>query len=151
MAEHRVVSWIFKHNKHVSDFVSQPPPKNAPCKFPRSTLKPFKRPLGRTRRLNLRLLLRLHVQLCKRCAWRFSPLNAGSRQQLRAKLLQVLDEFLFLASSSKCLAPKDHAEVNAVTRAVKRLSWSLQSGIGFLRDPLPGLPWASLAVGFPRL
>src|SRR5215831_17570046 len=31
----------------------------------------------------------------------------------------------------------------------KRLSWLLQSGVGFLRDPLPGLPWASLAVGFP--
>jgi hypothetical protein len=25
------------------------------------------------------LLLRLHVRLCKRCTWRFSPLNAGSR------------------------------------------------------------------------
>jgi hypothetical protein len=33
----------------------------------------------------------------------------------------------------------------------QRLSRSLQSGVGFLRDPLPGLPWASLAVGFPRL
>jgi hypothetical protein len=42
-------------------------------------------------------------------------LNAGSRQQLQAKLLQVLDEFLFLASSSKSLVPKDHAEVSAVT------------------------------------
>src|SRR5262249_40992698 len=31
MAEHRVVSWIFKHNKHVSDFVSQPSPKNRAC------------------------------------------------------------------------------------------------------------------------
>jgi hypothetical protein len=63
------------------------------------------------------LLLHLHVRLCKRYTWRFSPLNAGSRQQ-PCGLLQVLDEFLFLASSSKCLVPKDHAEVSAVTRAV---------------------------------
>src|SRR5262249_61800096 len=118
MAEHRVVSWIFKHNKHVSDFVSQPSPKNAPCEFPRSTLKPFKRPLRRTRRRNLRLLLRLRVRLCKRCAWRFLPLNAGSRQQPFVALLQVLGEFLFFASSSKSLAPKDHAEVCAIARAV---------------------------------
>jgi len=44
---------------------------------------------------------------------------------------------------------KDHAEVSAVTRAVERLSWSLQSGVRFLRDPLPGLPSASLAFSFP--
>src|SRR5262249_35994302 len=112
MAEHRVVSWIFKHNKHVSDFVSQLSPQNAPCEFPRSTLKPFKRPLRRTRRRNLRLLLRLHVRLCKQRTWRLSPPNAGSRQQLLTKLLQVLDEFLFLASSSKEFVPKDHAEVS---------------------------------------
>jgi hypothetical protein len=64
------------------------------------------------------LLLRLRVLLCKRCTWRFSPLNAGSRQQHQMKLLQVLDEFLFVASSSKCLVLKDHAEVSAVARAV---------------------------------
>jgi hypothetical protein len=58
-------------------------------------------------------------------------------------------EFLFLVSSSKSLVPKDHTEVSAVTRAVKRLSWSLQPGVGFLRDPLPGLPSAFLAVCFP--
>jgi len=33
-------------------------------------------------------------------------------------LLQVLDEFLFFASSSKGLAPKDHAEVCSIPRAV---------------------------------
>jgi hypothetical protein len=32
----------------------------------------------------------------------------------------------------------------------QRLSRSLQSGIRFLRDPLPDLPWALLTVGFPR-
>jgi hypothetical protein len=32
--------------------------------------------------------------------------------------LQVLDEFLFFASSSKGLVPKDHAEVCAIARAV---------------------------------
>jgi len=45
--------------------------------------------------------------------------------------------------------PKDHAEVSAVTRAAGRLSWSLQSGVCFLRDPLPGLPSAFLTVCFP--
>jgi hypothetical protein len=45
------------------------------------------------------------------------PLNAGSRQQL-CGLLHVLDEFLFLASLSKSLVPKDHAEVCAIARAV---------------------------------
>jgi hypothetical protein len=70
------------------------------------------------RRSNLRLWLRLHVRLCKRCTWRFSPLNAGSRQQSFVGLLQILDEFLFFASSSKCLVPKDHAEVCAIARAV---------------------------------
>jgi hypothetical protein len=70
------------------------------------------------RRSNLRLWLRLHVRLCKRCTWRFSPLNAGSRQQAFVGLLQILDEFLFFASSSKCLVPKDHAEVCAIARAV---------------------------------
>src|SRR5262249_4491087 len=54
------------------------------------------------------------------------------------------------ASSSKCLVPKDRAEVGAVTRAVKRLSWSLQSGVCFLRNRLPGLPSAFLAVSFPH-
>jgi hypothetical protein len=32
--------------------------------------------------------------------------------------LQVPDEFLLVASSSKSLVPKDHAEVSAVARAV---------------------------------
>jgi len=45
---------------------------------------------------------------------------------------------------------KDHAEVSPVTRAVERLSWSLQSGICFLRDPLPGLLSAFLTVCFPH-
>jgi len=45
--------------------------------------------------------------------------------------------------------PKDHAEVSAVARAAKRLSWSLHSGVGFLRDPLPGLPSAFLTVCLP--
>src|SRR5262245_21613692 len=33
----------------------------------------------------------------------------------------------------------------------QRLSWLLPSGVGFLRDPLPGLSWASLTVSFPQL
>jgi hypothetical protein len=31
------------HDKHIGDLVSQSP-KNAPCEFARSTLKPFQRP-----------------------------------------------------------------------------------------------------------
>jgi hypothetical protein len=51
------------------------------------------------------------------------------------------------ASSSKCLVPKDHAEVSAVTGcrhvigidiwSIQRLSRPLQPGIRFLRGPLP--------------
>src|SRR5262249_15760394 len=46
------------------------------------------------------------------------PLYAGSRQQPLARRLQVLNEFLFLASLSRSLAPKDHAEVCSIARAV---------------------------------
>ena len=83
--------------------------------------------------------------------------QARGEQRVKA-LLQVLDEFLLLASSSKSLVAKDHAEVSAVARAVRllfeitqRLSRSLQSGLGLLRDPLPDLPSALLAVSFPEL
>src|SRR6266508_6498680 len=99
-----------------------------------------------------------------RCDWLASirwnasqRLNAGSRQQRPKARLQVLDEFLFLASSSKSLVVKHHAEVSTVTRTVmslaarptQRLSRSLQSGIGFLRYLIPDLPWVFLTVDFP--
>jgi len=53
---------------------------------------------------------------------------------------------------------KHHAEVCSVSRAVmlpavrpvQRLSRSLQSGVGFLRDLIPDLPWVFLAVDFPE-
>src|SRR5215475_11230636 len=53
------------------------------------------------------------------------PLDAGSRRRLY-EAPQVLDEFLFVASSSKCFAPKDHAEVCPVTRTMM-LSMSINS------------------------
>ena len=100
-----------------------------------------------------------------RCDWLASirwnasqQLDAGSRQQRPKARLQVLDEFLFIASSSKSLVVKHHAEVSTVTRTVmslaarptQRLSQSLQSGIGFLRDLIPDLPWVFLTVDFPE-
>jgi len=66
------------------------------------------------------LLLRLHVLLLRMMRVAVSPLNAGSRQQL-CGLLHVLDEFLFLASLSKSLVPKDLAEVSTVACVVMLL------------------------------
>src|SRR5262249_61850426 len=82
------------------------------------TAKPFGRLLWSPRPRHLCLFLRLGVLLCKCCSCPLRSLDVGSRQQLLARLLQVLDEFLFLASLSKGLAPKDHAEVCSITRAV---------------------------------
>src|SRR6266508_2854753 len=100
-----------------------------------------------------------------RCDWLASirwnasqQLDAGSRQQRPKARLQVLDEFLFVASSSESLVVKHHAEVSTVTRTVmllaarptQRLSRSLQSGIGFLRDLKPHVLQSFLTFDFPE-
>jgi hypothetical protein len=84
------------------------------------------------------------------------PLDAGSRRRLYEPP-QVLDEFLFVASSSKCLAPKDHAEVCQVTRTMM-LSMKINSMViliitirrslfprSFTRPPV-GLPYGRLSA-----
>jgi hypothetical protein len=67
------------------------------------------------------------------------------------KLLQVLDEFLFLASSSKCLALKDHAEVCPVTLTMI-LSMEIDSMVILIiaiRRSLSPRSFTRPPVGFP--
>lgn len=102
-----------------------------------------------------------------RCDWLASsqwsagqPLDAGSRWRLCGPP-QVLDEFLFVASSSKCFAPKDHAEVCSVTRTMM-LSMVINSMViliiiirrslfprSFTRPPI-SLPRGRLSAGRRR-
>jgi hypothetical protein len=102
-----------------------PSPKNRACKFSRTRLKHFKRPLVGTRYSKLLRLYDSPLQTTH-VAIGSLPVNGApvnsltppSRQQREGALLQVPDEFLFVASSSKSLVPKHRAEVSTIARAV---------------------------------
>ena len=56
-----------------------------------------------------------------------------------------------LLLESISLVTGDFAEVSSLSRRARGpVSRRLQAGIGFLRDPIPALPWARLAACFPR-
>jgi hypothetical protein len=83
-------------------------------------------------------------------SWEVAP-RTGRPAALRLStsvLVICVSSFVALPD---CLVMGDHAEVCPLSRwGTRPLSAPLQSGLRFLRDPIPAAPWARLTARFPH-